>query len=100
MRMCITAGALGVITGMAVFVLLIHDPEKVTMKLAAILGLAATLAFVFDYLRNAIEEREEESLCVSRVLLTLVLLAVCELFITAVHASTEITAVSINRRTD
>jgi hypothetical protein len=47
---------------------------------------AATLSFAFEYIRSEIEGHEEP-LSFSRVLTVLVVLAIFELFVTAIHAS-------------
>src|SRR6185295_18327069 len=66
-------GLLGVAMGMAVFILLVHDPEEMSMRFVVILGVAAALSFAFEYIRNEIEGHEE-NFTFARVLVMLLML--------------------------
>ncbi len=82
----VLAGLLGVATGIAVFILMVHKPEEISLWFGLFLLVAATLSFAFEYIRSEIEGHEEK-LSFSRILTVLVVLAIFELFVTAIHAS-------------
>ena len=84
-RDCAMTGAIGVIMGFAVFVLLWQD-ESEPLWFAMILVVVALFASAFEYIRDTIEGESHDS-SVSRIVIRLFLVAIFELFITALHTT-------------
>ena len=84
----VLTGFIGVLTGFALFVRLVHH-ETTAAKLLAVLAVLALLSFAFEYLRNQID-KSEHHLTLSGVFTTLIILAVFELFAAAAHVAMDL----------
>ncbi|MDB5357304.1 MAG: hypothetical protein JWN24_3757 [Phycisphaerales bacterium] len=87
---CLAAGALGVLSGFCIFLLVqekVEQPRGWVFLL--VLGVAALASFVIEYFRDVIKHGHVESLGLSRVLVTVVTLMMFELFILAWEAIPE-----------
>ncbi|HXF33489.1 MAG TPA: hypothetical protein VN603_02865 [Candidatus Acidoferrales bacterium] len=87
---CALTGAIGILTGFAVFILTWEEQSSVAQFLGILL-LVAIFAAVFEYVRDVIEGSEHR-VSVPQMVIRLFLLAIFELFITAIH-----TAASFNK---
>jgi hypothetical protein len=87
---CALTGFIGITSGFALFILFWREPELGLFKLAVILGIAAVLSYFFEHLRAQIEDHHESRRSPNQMLTTLVMLAVFELFVTALHSAASI----------
>jgi hypothetical protein len=79
-------GAFGIMTGFATFILLWHEREHPWMFLLA-LALAAAASFVVEITREVIQGHKPEKLNGPRIAITILTLAIIELFVVAIHAA-------------
>src|SRR6266852_1270649 len=86
---CIFTGVFGVTSGYAVFFLLLEESAH-PLKFVGALGVAAVLSLIFEFVHHLIDHGDKElsrHFSVSRVIISLSMLAMAEFFVMASHST-------------
>jgi hypothetical protein len=87
---CALTGAFGIASGFAVFLLWLEDISQGPVRFVVALGVAVLVSFVFESLRDDLEEHQRPWPA-PRFLVLVVLLTMAELFIMGFHSTVELT---------